>query len=290
MKIFDINGADIRFDEKRDNYNFIRKEFLNYAKQASKQFEDYCDANLVALKDINQDYLDLVNELADGGIRKGLEILISYDVLIVDFVTFKDEYCKKYFDFKKIFNNLLVDKKGSKSNKKNSSKLFDIKPVVDKLSRCIYRDCFSIHRAVIDALLKNGIKNVESYITVESIKEANALFNNYKDGFISKPDTPNIVQKMIMSNPYREEMYQFLIQEDGDFSKEIERLTDYLGFDIRPYKTYLMDNYVDELIKNNTRDLEVAKEKIIKYAKYIGYENGDLYITRIDAIYTFEKA
>lgn len=290
MEIFDINGATIEFDEKRHNYNTIRKTFLNYAQEASKEFENYCNANLETTKQFTQDYITLVENLIDEGIKKGLEILISYDVLIIDFITFKDEYCKKYFDFKKFFNNLILDKKNSKKQKKNSSKLFDIKPCVDNLCRYVYRDCFSIHRAVIDALLKNGIKNVDCYIDLESIKKCNALFNNYKDGFITKPDAPKIVEKMITSNPYRMEIYEFLVKEDGDFNKEIERLTEYLGYDIKTYKTYLMDEYVNELIRNNVRNLEVDKEKISKYAKYIGYTNSDIYITRIDAVYTFEKA
>ena len=143
--------------------------------------------------------------------------------------------------------------------------------------------------AVIDALLEYGVKDVESYIDGESIKQANALFNNYKDGFISKPDSAKIVQKIIMANPYRKEVYEYLVKEDGDFGGEIERLTKYLGYDIRPYKEYLMDMYVQELIDNDSRDLELSKEKLKKYAKYIGCDNGTLYLTRIDAIYTFEN-
>ena len=36
--------------------------------------------------------------------------------------------------------------------------------------------------------------------------------------------------------------------------------------------------------------LEIAKEKVKKYAKYIGCENSSIYIARIDAIHTFENA
>ena len=49
-----------------------------------------------------------------------------------------------------------------------------------------------------------------------------------------------------MANPYRKEVYEYLVKEDGDFGGEIERLTKYLGYDIRPYKEYLMDMYVQE--------------------------------------------
>ena len=101
--------------------------------------------------------------------------------------------------------NVLKEKDAIK-NKKNVSRLFDIKPSIDKLSRSIYRDCFNIHMAVIDALLEYNVKDVESYIDIESIKQANALFNNYKDGFISKPDSARIVQKIIMANPYRKDV------------------------------------------------------------------------------------
>ena len=34
-----------------------------------------------------------------------------------------------------------------------------------------------------------------------------------------------------MANPYRKDVYEYLIKEDGDFGGEIERLTKYLGYD-----------------------------------------------------------
>ena len=289
MIAFDINGAIIKFDEQRDNYNTIRKIFLEYARKARKEFQEYCDENLTTFRQLNDKYLVFCERLIDEGIKKGVEILVSYNVIVVDFNIFKEKYCEKYFDFKLIFNNFLKEKDAIK-NKKNVSRLFDIKPSIDKLSRSIYRDCFNIHMAVIDALLEYNVKDVESYIDIESIKQANALFNNYKDGFISKPDSARIVQKIIMANPYRKDVYEYLIKEDGDFGGEIERLTKYLGYDIRPFKDYLMDVYIQELVQGDITNLELSKEKVSKYAKYIGCDNASLYITRIDAIHTFEKA
>ena len=289
MIVFDINGAMVKFDEKRDNYNTIRKIFLEYARKARKEFQEYCDENLTTFRQLNDKYLVFCERLIDEGIKKGVEILVSYNVIVVDFNIFKEKYCEKYFDFKLIFNNFLKEKDAIK-NKKNVSRLFDIKPSIDKLSRSIYRDCFNIHMAVIDALLEYNVKDVESYIDIESIKQANALFNNYKDGFISKPDSARIVQKIIMANPYRKDVYEYLIKEDGDFGGEIERLTKYLGYDIRPFKDYLMDVYIQELVQGDITNLELSKEKVSKYAKYIGCDNASLYITRIDAIHTFENA
>ena len=289
MIAFDINGAIIKFDEQRDNYNTIRKIFLEYARKARKEFQEYCDENLTTFRQLNDKYLVFCERLIDEGIKKGVEILVSYNVIVVDFNIFKEKYCEKYFDFKLIFNNFLKEKDAIK-NKKNVSRLFDIKPSIDKLSRSIYRDCFNIHMAVIDALLEYNGKDVESYIDIESIKQANALFNNYKDGFISKPDSARIVQKIIMANPYRKDVYEYLIKEDGDFGGEIERLTKYLGYDIRPFKDYLMDVYIQELVQGDITNLELSKEKVSKYAKYIGCDNASLYITRIDAIHTFENA
>lgn len=289
MIVFDINGAIIKFDEQRDNYNTIRKIFLEYARKARKEFQEYCDENLTTFRQLNDKYLVFCERLIDEGIKKGVEILVSYNVIVVDFNIFKEKYCEKYFDFKLIFNNFLKEKDAIK-NKKNVSRLFDIKPSIDKLSRSIYRDCFNIHMAVIDALLEYNVKDVESYIDIESIKQANALFNNYKDGFISKPDSARIVQKIIMANPYRKDVYEYLIKEDGDFGGEIERLTKYLGYDIRPFKDYLMDVYIQELVQGDITNLELSKEKVSKYAKYIGCDNASLYITRIDAIHTFENA
>ena len=277
MIAFDINGAIIKFDEQRDNYNTIRKIFLEYARKARKEFQEYCDENLTTFRQLNDKYLVFCERLIDEGIKKGVEILVSYNVIVVDFNIFKEKYCEKYFDFKLIFNNFLKEKDAIK-NKKNVSRLFDIKPSIDKLSRSIYRDCFNIHMAVIDALLEYNVKDVESYIDIESIKQANALFNNYKDGFISKPDSARIVQKIIMANPYRKDVYEYLIKEDGDFGGEIERLTKYLGYDIRPFKDYLMDVYIQELVQGDITNLELSKEKVSKYAKYIGCDNASLHL------------
>ena len=93
-----------------------------------------------------------------------------------------------------------------------------------------------------------------------------------------------------MTNPYRSDVYEYLIKEDGDFSGEIERLALYLGFDLSEYKGTLMDKYIKELIDMGIGDIETAKEKVKKYAKYIGCKNDSIYITRLDAIYTFENA
>lgn len=289
MIVFDINGAIIKFDERRDNYNSIRKEFLHYARKARFEFKDYCNKNITSLRQINDNYLIFADKIIDEAIKKGIEILISYNVIVVDFNIFKENYCNKYFDFKRVFNNIIKEKISMNKTKRSTSKLFDVKPVIDKLSKSLYKDCFNIHIAVIDALLEYGVKDVEPYINAESIKQANALFNNYKDGFISKPDGYKIVQKIIMTNPYRNDVYEFLIKEDGDFGGEIERLTSYLGYDIKSYKTYLMDLYIQELTKNETDDVEIAKEKVEKYSKYIGFENNAIYLARIDAIYTFEN-
>ncbi|WP_455543950.1 kinase [Intestinibacter sp.] len=288
MIVFDINGAMVKFDEQRDNYNTIRKIFLEYAQEASEEFKNYCSENLTTLRRLNEKYLAFADRLINDAVKKGVEILVSYNVIVVDFNIFKDKYCEKYLDFKLIFNNALKEKNSIK-DKRNVSRLFDIKPLVDKLCRSLYKDCFNIHMAVIDALLEFGVKDVESYIDAESIKQSNALFNNYKDGFISKPDSAKIVQKIIMSNPYRKDIYEYLVKEDGDFGHEIERLTQYLGYDISPYKEYLMDMYVQELVDNDGRNLDISKEKLQKYAKYIGCDNSLLYLTRIDAIYTFEN-
>ena len=40
MILFDINGAVVKFNEKRDNYNTIRKLFLEYAQKSRDEFKD----------------------------------------------------------------------------------------------------------------------------------------------------------------------------------------------------------------------------------------------------------
>lgn len=288
MITFDINGAIIKFDEKRDEYNTIRKNFKLYGNECSKQFMDYCLDSVTNTRHISEKHLEYGQNLVYEVIRKGVETLVGYNIITIDFNLFKELYCNKYLDFERLFNNVTRDLSNSK-NKKNI-KLFDIKPIISKLCEYLYEDCFSVHIAVLDALIDNGVTEVNSYIDKKSIRQSNALFNNYKDGFISKLDGCKVVQKIIMSNPYRKEVYEFLIKEDGDFSGEIESLASYLGFDLKEYKSFLMDMYIKELMDIGVGDIDTAKEKVKKYAKYIGCKNDSIFITRIDAIYTFENA
>ena len=102
MIVFDINGAMVKFDEKRDNYNTIRKTFLEYAQDASEEFKKYCSENLTTLRRLNDKYLVFAENLIDDAVKKGVEILVSYNVIVVDFNIFKEKYCEKYFDFKLI--------------------------------------------------------------------------------------------------------------------------------------------------------------------------------------------
>ena len=289
MITFDINGAIIKFDEKRDNYNTIRKNFKLYGNESSKQFMNYCLDNVTNTRHISEKHLEYGQNLINDVIRKGVEAIVGYNIITIDFNLFKELYCNKYLDFERLFHNVTRDLSNSK-NKKNNIKLFDIKPVISKLCEYLYEDCFSIHLAVLDALIENGVTEVNSYIDKKSIRQSNALFNNYKDGFINKLDSCKVVQKIIMSNPYRKEVYEFLIKEDGDFSCEIENLASYLGFDLKEYKVFLMDIYIEELMDRGVGDIEIAKEKVKKYAKYIGCKDDSIFITRIDAIYTFENA
>lgn len=289
MISFDINGSIIKFDEKRENYNEIRKKFQLYGEECSKDFTKYCLEGVTNRRHINEKYLEHGQTLIDEVIKKGVESLIEYNIMTIDFNSFKNMYCNKYLDFQRLFNNVTKDLCNSKS-KKNNIKLFDVKPVILKLSNYLYEDCFSIHLAVLEALIDNNVTEVNSYIDAKTIRQSDALFNNYKDGFISKLDGCKVVQKIIMSNPYRKDVYEYLIKEDGDFSCEIENLALYLGFDVKEYKDSLMDIYIQELMNQGVSDIDVAKEKVKKYAKYIGCKNDSIFITRIDAIYTFENA
>ena len=248
------------------------EELRNEIKRLEKVIQDL--NNQIESQENTINDLTSSIETAQAEIQRLNDLIAFKDMLYIQTYEKAIEYENKIEELEEV-----LKEKDAIKNKKNVSRLFDIKPSIDKLSRSIYRDCFNIHMAVIDALLEYNVKDVESYIDIESIKQANALFNNYKDGFISKPDSARIVQKIIMANPYRKDVYEYLIKEDGDF-----------GGDIRPFKDYLMDVYIQELVQGDITNLELSKEKVSKYAKYIGCDNASLYITRIDAIHTFENA
>ena len=289
MVTFDINGAIVEFDEKTDNYNSIRKSFKNQAEYARDNFKNYCLNNILTLKDLSEKSLEIGMYNIESTIKKkGVETLVGYNLITIDINTFKECYCEKYLNYQRMFNNTIKQTK-TKSKKNNYMTKSSLKPLIENLSQYIYNDCFNIHNAVIDALIKNDIEIVSSKIDEENIKKSSALFNNYKDGFINRVDGTMVVNQIITLNPYRMDVYEYLVKEDGDFNREIERLADYLGYDLKPYKNQLMDEYIDDCLKNDT-DIEFIKEKVVKYAKYIGSLNEAIYLTRIDAIQMFENA
>lgn len=291
MVSFDINGAIIEFDEKSYNYNIIRKNFKLEAVDIQSKFEIHCLNNILSLSQLSDKGLNIGIESIEDALRKGVETIVSYGIVTIDINTFKESYCKKYLNYERLFRNLDKEILSPNKNKKNNyNNKYSLKSLIKKISKYIYDDCFNIHYAVIDALLENKINDISCYIDEERKKKSNALFNNYKDGFISKPDEPKVVKQIITLNPYRCDIYEYLIKEDGDFTKEIERLTEFLGYDIKDYKDELMNIYIKELIDSHINDLEIAKEKIRKYSKYIGCKEENIYEMRLDAICTFETA
>lgn len=291
MISFDINGAIIEFDEKMNNYNNIRKFFKSYALDKSSEFEEESLNKIQTIKQISEKCLLLGEKIIDEAIKKGVENIVKYDVITIDSNIFKENYCEKYLDFTRLLNNFSKDCSNTNKGKKhNNAKFYDIKPHIERLSEYIYNDCFNIHYAVVDALLEKKVKNIQPYVDNKLIRQADALFNNYKDGFISKPDECRVIKQIITLNPYREDVYEYIIKEDGDFGREIEKLTEFLGYDIKIHKSKLMNIYIKKLIENDINDINSAKEKVQKYAKYIGCTDSTVYISRIDDIYTFEKA
>lgn len=289
MVKFDINGANVEFDEKTDNYNSIRKLFCKYASESALNFENTCYDTIKSIKQFSEKGLNYGEILINDVIKKSIECIVGYGVITVDFEIFKDVYCKKYLNYQRLFNNINKELFTQYKNKKNN-KMQDLKPTIKKLSTYLYNDCFNIHLAVVDVLIAHGVTSVRTTLDNEDIKKANALFNNYKDGFITKPDECRVVKQIISLNPYRLDVYEFLVKEDGDFTQEIERLTEYLGYNIKPYKSILMDIYIKKLIENQEEDIELAKEKLNKYARYIGCNENDTYMARIESIYSFENA
>ena len=201
----------------------------------------------------------------ESAIKKGVETIVRYDVITVDTAIFKEVYCKKYLNYERLFNNLNKHTLSPKRNKKNSYNTVDsLKPLIKKLSEYLYNDCFNIHFAVVDALIENGVENVRCYIDNDSKQKSTALFNNYKDGFINKKDECKVIKQIIDLNPYRKDIYEYLIKEDGDILKDIENLTTYLGYDVSDYKDKLMNTYMEELIKTFKKILKARRELLLK--------------------------
>lgn len=291
MEEFDVNGAVIRFPEEKVRYNSIRKEFLNQANEYKDKLKKELSKNYTS-KDINETSLKLYEEYIESCIKKGVEIVVNYEIITIDTNLFRRNYCLKYLTYSKKSKNLSKEHLTQNKNKKISlaQKSMEDKKLINTLSDYLFEDCFKIHYAVIDALLDNGVNIVASYIEEENIIKSNALFNNYKDGFIDKTNESYVIKQIIALNPYRQDIYEFFIREDGDFNKEIERLTKFLGYDVKEYKESLMERYVENIKENQSYEVEIEKEKVEKYAKYIGYDKKEIYCARVEALYIYKNA
>ncbi|MBO3445860.1 hypothetical protein, partial [Clostridium sp. CCUG 7971] len=106
MSKFDINGAIIEFDEKMDNYNEIRRKFKIYANDASKSFEENCLGNIKNIKELSENGLKIGTDIIEEVLKKGVETIVSFDIITIDLNTFKEIYCKRYLDYERLFNNL----------------------------------------------------------------------------------------------------------------------------------------------------------------------------------------
>ncbi len=286
---FDINGAKIIFSEEKVRYNQIRKEFLEQAKTYKNTFIQEFNKNY-SHNDINNIAFKLGEDYIGRCVKKGVEIVVNYGIITIDINLFTKNYCHKYLNYSKDFKNISKDLFIQNKKVSLAQKSLQNKKVINELSKKIYEDCFNIHYAVIDALIDNGVDIVASYIEEDSIVKANALFNNYKDGFIDKTNECYVIKQIINLNPYREDIYEFFIKEDGDFNQEIDRLTKFLGYSMHDYKGKLMDKYVQNISENLGYKVEFEKEKIEKYAKYIGFNKKDIYIARIDALHMYQNA
>lgn len=176
---FDINGAIVEFDESMDNYNTIRRLYIKYANDTSVMYENLCIEKFSSIKQLSDKGYELGVNLINEIIKKSIECIVSYGVIAVDYEIFKENYCSKYLNFQRLFNNLNKEFLIPNKNKKNTSlKLYELKNTINKISGFLYSDCFDIHLAIIDVLIDNGVDIVNNYLSNENIKKSNALFNN----------------------------------------------------------------------------------------------------------------
>ena len=81
--------------------------------------------------------------------------------------------------------------------------------------------------------------------------------------------------------------------QDGDNEISEDKVKELVGIPklsyIEEIVTSVLEKNIDDCLKNDT-DIEFIKEKVVKYAKYIGSLNEAIYLTRIDAIQMFENA
>jgi len=162
-------------------------------------------------------------------------------------------------------------------------KLFSDDSVLKVLATSINNNVYKIHYAIVDALIDNNI-DIGLYVTDENINKSNTLTNNLKTGLIPQEKEEMLINLIIYSNPYNDDVYLYLLSKYGDENQGIQQICTFLNLNIEDEIQLLLNKYFESLPKHTE---EATKESIINfesYAQKMGVTNTTSYVNEFNKI------
>lgn len=262
--IFNLESYKVNFDEKFITYNELRGEYFKISEEVCEKFiEDY-EMNCNNIEEVNSKALIIGYDCLEIAINKAIKKLINNNLITVDKEIFMNKYCYKFITLKEDFEEI-----NSKYNN------FNMKNI---LANSVKNNCFCIHFAIIEALTDNGINTYEMYATHEMKEKSKALLNNLKTGFIPRENNALVIEDIIKNNPYNVDVYLYLLDKCGNKNNEIVKVTEFLGIDVKPYISKLIDNYFINVEKSTEEETFIAIENFKEYAKSLSYTDISKYL------------
>lgn len=163
-------------------------------------------------------------------------------------------------------------------------RLFNDENTLITLVSGVYNNVFSITYALVDALRNNGITDVSMYTLAEDASKATALLNNLKNGLIPTEKRESVIENIIYSDPYNEEIYLHVLENYGDDDRGIESITEFLSVDIEDGREKVLSKYYSKLSKKTEQDTLESIELFKKYAKSINIDDISEYLKKFDEI------
>lgn len=162
------------------------------------------------------------------------------------------------------------------------NRIFKDKNTMLSLCNGLWQSVFSLHRALIDCLARNGADNgaAEGTITAEEIRAASAILENISQIQEYGQRRKAMLQSFQM-NPYQKKWYRIALQEFGDEDGTLEEIERYFGLSVvREEKEKYLNQFARSLSLDTEPKALIALQKIQEEKERIHYE-GETEQTRL---------
>lgn len=142
---------------------------------------------------------------------------------------------------------------------------------------------FNVHYALVDAINSNSRVMKIGSISQEDEQKANAIFNNLKRMQLDKAKSIGLIKEILTMNPYRNEFYEYIIDEYGDRNSNLQDIAEYFGIGLKAYKHSIISDYFDESYKETEEKALKMKKDIVEIYRRLGLKDDNEYLAEINS-------